>query len=129
MSANEMIWQQKDNQLDTTWWVIIRVDEKHEKRLTTLKLWNLRSHCQIPQFIFTAKLKNHMQARDEVHLTAFCIFIYQNTKKAFWTICIVVIFYKANVFSFILSAIHLLYAIEFFECEWENHWNPFLQNC
>ena len=64
-------------------WVIKRMDEKHEVRLTTLKLWNLRSHCQIPQFIFTAKLKYHMQARDEVHLTAFCIFIYQNTKKSF----------------------------------------------
>ena len=83
MSANEMIWQQKDYQLVTTWWVIMRMDGKHEKRLTTLKLWNLRSHCQIPQFIFTTKLKNDMQARDEVHLTAFCIFIYQNTKKSF----------------------------------------------
>ena len=81
MWANEMIWKQKDYQLVTTWWVIIRMDEKHEKRLTTLKLWNLRSHCQIPQFIFTAKLKYHMQARDEVHLTAFCIFISKHKKS------------------------------------------------
>ena len=62
-------------------WVIKRMDEKHEVRLTTLKLWNLRSHCQIPQSIFTTNLKNHMQARDEVYLTAFCIFISKHKKS------------------------------------------------
>ena len=82
MSANEMIWQQKDYQLVTTWWVIMRMDGKHEKRLTTLKLWNLQITLPDTSVYFHDEFeKSHASQRWS--LFDSLLYFYIKTQKSF----------------------------------------------